>query len=93
MKATPEESCSSSWSPRACSATRGYDIRRDLLEVIGGMGVAYQEDLEAAGEGRPNHGADAHLREEAIDREAAHSRLSQQRSRVSPLEAVVATLS
>ena len=57
------------------------------------MGAAYEDDLEAAGEGCPNGGADAHLGEKAGDRETAHSRLSQQHLQVSALEAVVATLS
>jgi hypothetical protein len=71
----------------------GYDFRRDLLEVVGGMGAAYQDDLEAARERCPNGGADAHLGEKAGDGEVAHSCVSQQRLQLSPLEAVVATLS
>jgi transcription elongation factor GreA len=71
----------------------GDDRSRDLVEVVRRVRASDQDDLEAARKRTADRRADAHLGEQAGNREAPHARVSQERLQVGPVEAVVPALS
>ncbi len=70
----------------------GHDARRNVAEIVGGVGVVRQDDLEPTSKRRPGGGTHAHLREQPTDRDAAHTTVVQQLAESSPCEAVVCRL-